>query len=94
MSAGCEQSEWGTRSSCHLERLIPDQERKCPIVTVMDGHSHTLAFLGSVFGTRTVPLGVDEFGQTGSREQLYEHYGISAASIVEAVESVLGARDV
>ncbi len=84
----------GTRSSCHLERLIPDQERKCPIITVVDGHSHTLAFLGSVFGTRTVPLGVDEFGQTGSREQLYEHYGISASSIVEAVESVLGARDV
>lgn len=83
-----------TRSSCHLERLIPDQERKCPIITVMDGHSHALAFLGSVFGTRTVPLGVDEFGQTGSREELYEHYGISVSSIVEAVQSALESHGV
>ncbi len=79
----------GIRSTPLLEHLIPDAERKCPIVTVMDGHSHGLSFLGSVFGTRTVSLGVDEFGQTGSREELYQHYGISTSAIVEAVESVL-----
>ena len=78
-----------TRSTSVLERLVPESERDCPIVTVIDGHSHTLAFLGSVFGTRTVCLGVDEFGQTGSRVELYEHYGISTTAIVEAVESAL-----
>ncbi len=78
------------RSTSLLEHLIPEDERKCPIVTVIDGHSHALSFLGAVFGTRTVSLGVDEFGQTGSRQELYQHYGISASAIVEAVESVLG----
>jgi pyruvate dehydrogenase E1 component len=77
------------RCTSLLEHLIPEAERACPIVTVIDGHSHTLSFLGAVFGTRTVSLGVDEFGQTGSRQELYEHYGISRSAIVEAVESVL-----
>ena len=76
-------------STALLEHLITETERACPIVTVIDGHSHTLSFLGAVFGTRTVSLGVDEFGQTGSRQELYEHYGISASAIVEAVESTL-----
>ena len=79
----------GSRSASLLERLVPESERSCPIVTVIDGHSHTLAFLGAVFGTRTVCLGVDEFGQTGSRMELYEHYGISREAIVAAVESAL-----
>lgn len=78
-----------TQSSSLLESLVPKSERACPIVSVIDGHSHTLAFLGAVFGTRTVCLGVDEFGQTGSREELYEHYGISKSAIVEAVECSL-----
>ena len=82
----------GIRSTSLLEHLIPENERQCPIVTVMDGHSHALSFLGAVFGTRTVSLGVDEFGQTGSREELYQHYGISTSAIVEAVESVLTKR--
>ena len=34
-----------------------------PMVTVLDGHPHTLAFLGA--GHATINLGVTEFGQTG-----------------------------
>ena len=79
----------GSRSVSLLERLVPESERECPIITVIDGHSHTLAFLGAVLGTKTICLGVDEFGQTGSRTELYEHYGISKAAIVRAVESAL-----
>ena len=73
-----------------VQSLVPEDERDCPVISVIDGHSHTLGFLGSVFGARSVSLGVDEFGQTGSREELYEHYGISKRSIVEAVEYALG----
>lgn len=79
----------GRRSRSMLETLLPESERNCPIVTVIDGHSHTLAFLGAVLGTKTVCLGVDEFGQTGSRTELYQHYGISKDSIMEAVEYAL-----
>jgi len=72
-----------------LGELILPPERRAPIVTIQDGASHSLAWLGSVFGTRAISLGVDRFGQTGSRADLYEHFGIDAAGIVEAAYSAL-----
>jgi pyruvate dehydrogenase E1 component len=71
--------------------LIPPAERGAPIVTVQDGASHSLAWLGSVFGVRAASLGVDRFGQTGSRAELYGNFGIDAAGIAEAAYSVLEA---
>ncbi len=68
----------------HIETLIQPDERKAPIVTVQDGASHSLAFLGAIWGVPTVPLGVDDFGQSGSRAELYRHYGIDADQIVNA----------
>lgn len=68
----------------HLETLIPADERRAPIVTVQDGASHSLAFLGSIWGAQVVPLGVDEFGQSGSRDALYHATGIDADQIVNA----------
>jgi pyruvate dehydrogenase E1 component len=53
-------------------------------VTVIDGASHALAWLGSALGTRCVPLGVDEFGQTGSQRELYAEYGIDAEAVTTA----------
>ena len=72
-----------------LGELILLPERMAPIVTVQDGASHSLAWLGSVFGTRAISLGVDRFGQTGSRADLYGHFGIDASGIAEAAYSVL-----
>ena len=68
----------------HLTSLIPASERSAPLVTVLDGASHALAFLGSVFGQRVVPLGMDRFGQSGGRADLYDYAGIDAAHIVNA----------
>jgi pyruvate dehydrogenase E1 component len=68
----------------HLAELIPAEERRAPIVTIQDGASHSLAFLGSVFGVPVVPLGVDEFGQSGSRQALYEATGIDSNQIFNA----------
>jgi pyruvate dehydrogenase E1 component len=74
----------------HLEQLVPQDERSCPIVTVMDGHPHALSFLGSVFGAKAIALGVDEYGQSGSRQELYEHYQIGVVSIVKAAIAAAG----
>ena len=74
----------------HLEQLIPPAERHCPVVTVMDGHPHALSFLGSVFGAPTIPLGVDEYGQSGSRQELYDHYRIGLRSMIEAAVAAAG----
>lgn len=68
----------------HVETLIPADERRAPMVTIQDGASHSLAFLGSIYGVPNVPLGVDEFGQSGSRAALYHATGIDADAITNA----------
>ncbi|MGI8643026.1 MAG: pyruvate dehydrogenase, partial [Thermomicrobiales bacterium] len=68
----------------HLATLFPFEERRTPLVTIQDGASHSLAFLGSVHGVPVVPLGVDQFGQSGSRAALYEANGIDTGQIVNA----------
>jgi pyruvate dehydrogenase E1 component len=67
-----------------LERLLPPHERRVPIVTVHDASAHSLAFLGSVYGAPTVPLGVDQFGQSGSLGDLYRYAGIGTDDVVGA----------
>jgi pyruvate dehydrogenase E1 component len=69
--------------------LIPMNERYAPIITVNDGASHSLAWFGSVYGAPTIPLGVDEFGQSGNRDSLYEHFGLNAQGIAEAAFTAL-----
>ncbi|HTV70384.1 MAG TPA: transketolase [Rhizobiaceae bacterium] len=75
-------------ASSHVERLLADIPSHCGIVTVIDGHPATLAWLGSVHGHRTRSLGVEHFGQTGSIAELYRHYGIDARGIVIAAEAL------
>ena len=69
--------------------LLPPDERYAPIITVLDGASHALAWLGSVYGMRTYPLGIDEFGQSGDRASLYRHFGINTESIVHSARRAL-----
>ncbi|MET7767855.1 pyruvate dehydrogenase [Nocardia sp. NPDC005366] len=66
-----------------LERVFP-RERSAPMVTVLDGHPHTLTFLSAVNQVRTVSLGVSGFGQSGSLADVYRHHGIDADAIVGA----------
>jgi pyruvate dehydrogenase E1 component len=73
-----------TAARSHLERLVRDDERGLPVVTVIDGASHALSFVGAALGARSVPLGVDEFGQTGSQPEVYAAYEIDAAAIATA----------
>ena len=75
---------WGRPDYGHLATLFPAGERRAPIVTVQDGASHSLAFLGSIWGSPVVPLGVDEFGQSGARQDVYHKVGIDADRIFNA----------
>jgi pyruvate dehydrogenase E1 component len=74
----------------YLEELVGADEEDVPVVSVLDGHSHGLAFLGSALGVPQIPLGVDDFGQSGTRADLYRHYGIDADAIVAAARTLLG----
>lgn len=77
------------RNTTLLDWLILPSERKAPIITVQDGSSHSLAWLGSIFGAAVTPLGVDEFGQSGSRADLYRHFNIDWEAIADAAFSAL-----
>jgi pyruvate dehydrogenase E1 component len=66
-----------------LELLFP-AERSSPMVTVLDGHPHTLAFLAAVAGAPLACLGVQDFGQSGDVQDLYRHFGIDADTIAGA----------
>ena len=51
----------------YLETLVGADEEDVPVVSVLDGHSHALAFLGGALGVSQLALGVDGFGQSGTR---------------------------
>ncbi|MER8898541.1 MULTISPECIES: transketolase [unclassified Mesorhizobium] len=72
----------------HIERLLAPLSRDCGIVTVIDGHPATLAWLGGVHGHRVKALGVEQFGQTGTIADLYRHHGLDTNAIVHAAQAV------
>jgi pyruvate dehydrogenase E1 component len=72
----------------HIERLLAELPPHCGMVTVLDGHPATLAWLGAVNGHRVRSLGVEHFGQTGSIPDLYRHYGIDANAIIAGAQAI------
>ena len=58
-------------------------------MTVHDAASHAMAWLGSALGVPCVPLGVDQFGQSGSVHELYELNDLLPGSIVNAALAAL-----
>jgi pyruvate dehydrogenase E1 component len=78
----------------HIEKLLADVPSHCGIVSVIDGHPATLAWLGAVHGHRVRGLGVEHFGQTGSIPELYRHYGIDANAIVAAAAALTPGRPI
>jgi pyruvate dehydrogenase E1 component len=77
--------KYGDRS--HASQLLAAVPREAQLVTVLDAHPLTLSWMGSVHGHRTIPLGVQDFGQAGDIPDLYKHYGISEQAIVDACKS-------
>ncbi len=79
-------------ATSHVERLLAEVPSHCGLVTVIDGHPATLAWLGAVHGHRTRSLGVEHFGQTGRVADLYRHFGIDAQGIVAAAQALAPGR--
>jgi pyruvate dehydrogenase E1 component len=69
-----------------LRTAFPD---RAPVVTVHDAASHAMAWLGSALGVPCVPLGVDQFGQSGSVHELYELHDLLPGSIVNGALAAL-----
>jgi len=79
-------------ATSHVERLMTGLPSHCTLITVTDGHPATLAWLGAVAGHRTVPLGVEHFGQTGTIDDLYRHFSINADAIITAAHGLAPGR--
>jgi pyruvate dehydrogenase E1 component len=71
-----------------LDALFPVQ-RTAPIVSVLDGHPHTLSFLAAIRGAPLACLGVSDFGQSGDVGDLYRLFGIDVDTIVGAAADLL-----
>jgi pyruvate dehydrogenase E1 component len=65
--------------------LLAPLGRNARLITVLDGHPLTLSWLGGVGPHRTVPLGVEGFGQSGDIPDLYRVLRLDTAAIVDAV---------
>jgi pyruvate dehydrogenase E1 component len=76
----------------HIERMLDGLPAHCQIITVIDGHPATLSWLGGVSGHKTISLGVEHFGQSGTVSELYRHYGIDASSIAEIASNLTSGR--
>ena len=72
-----------------LDQLFP-ADRAAPIVSVLDGHPHTLSFLSAIRQVPIACLGVDDFGQSGDVPDLYQAFGIDTDTIVGAASDLLG----
>ncbi|MCW5722705.1 MAG: transketolase [Devosia sp.] len=79
-----------TAARSHVETLLADIPHRAGLVTAIDAHPATLGWLGSVLGHRTIPLGVEHFGQTGTVPDLYRHFAIDAHAIANAAASLSG----
>ena len=82
----------GRAAQSHVELLLKGLSRDCLLVTVIDGHPATLSWLGSVHGHRVAGLGVEHFGQTGTVQDLYRHFGIDCNSILRVVNGLTQGR--
>ena len=72
-----------------LEEPFPS-ERPHPIVTVIDGHPHTLSFLGTVQAVPTTLVGVSSFGRSGDLDDLYERCGTDVETVTGATLDIIG----
>jgi pyruvate dehydrogenase E1 component len=74
---------FGDAATDVLDAAFP-AERAVPMVTVLDGHPHALAFLSEVRRVPATHLGVASFGQSGDLDSVYRWHGIDRRSVVEA----------
>jgi pyruvate dehydrogenase E1 component len=69
--------------------MRPVFTERAPIVSIHDGSSHALAWLGSALGAPQVAMGVDSFGQSGNIPDLYKIHDLDSGSIVNGALAAL-----
>tara|TARA_B110000503_G_scaffold134183_1_gene212773 strand:+ start:4698 stop:7070 length:2373 start_codon:yes stop_codon:yes gene_type:complete len=73
--------------------MRPVFTERAPIVSIHDGASHALAWLGSALGMPQVAMGVDSFGQSGTIGDLYKLHDLDSGSIVNGALAALSLKN-
>tara|TARA_Y100000817_G_scaffold36169_1_gene24950 strand:+ start:43 stop:561 length:519 start_codon:yes stop_codon:yes gene_type:complete len=73
----------------HLKRIL-NEHTTLPSLCIIDGHPHSLNWIGSALGTKSNTIGISEFGQSGDQIDLYEYYGFDKNSIQDKIYELLG----
>jgi pyruvate dehydrogenase E1 component len=76
-------------SASHVETLLSPLRPGARLVTLCDAAPASLSWLGGVAGSRVIPLGVDQFGQTGDLPDLFGAYGLDRDAIIAAMARAL-----
>ncbi|HCP01141.1 MAG: transketolase [Alphaproteobacteria bacterium] len=76
----------------HIEILLGCLAPDAGLVTVLDGHPATLAWLGGVAHHDVAALGVESFGQSGDLPDLYRTHGIDTNAILDGAAAVITKR--
>ena len=76
-------------STSFIEKQLSQIDLSAPIMTIIDGHSSSLSWIGSVKGQKIIPLGVNNFGQSGDLNEIYEISEIDLNSIVDRVANFI-----
>jgi pyruvate dehydrogenase E1 component len=80
------------QAGSYLDTLLPPADRQTPAVTLLDGHPLTLAWLGTLLQAPVKPLGVINFGEAGSVQELYHKHHIDTEAVLTALVQVLFPR--
>lgn len=75
-------------SNSHLHSILHNYH-DLPSLGIIDGHPHSISWLGSALGNTSNSIGISEFGQSGDQKDLYEYYGLDSNSIQEQVYKIL-----
>lgn len=85
LRGGPGQCRLGERSTWVLDAAFP-AHRAAPLVTVLDGHPHTLAFLAGIHQVRARHLGVSGFGQSSNLDEVYRYHHLDTGSVAAVLD--------
>ncbi|MAH88904.1 MAG: transketolase [Pelagibacterales bacterium] len=72
-------------SYCHIEETLKSINRNSLIITIIDAHSSSLSWIGSVLGHKVYPMGINKFGQSGDLNEIYRYTNIDFKSIIDRI---------
>lgn len=87
-----ERARGNPNAKSHVETLLDPLPSHCALVTVIDGHPATLSWLGAVAGHKTIPHGVEHFGQTGTIGDLYRHFRIDRTALAASISQLTSGK--